>query len=88
MVDIRNPNLFAKNNAIGVDRTAVTCYSIDIRKEPNMTLERLMNCVLHKEVPAKPEPISIPRWNAMVRQANYAYGKELKVLSEDIKDYA
>ena len=78
MVDIRNPNLFAKNNAIGVDRTAVTCYSIDIRKEPNMTLERLMNCVLHKEVPAKPEPISIPRWNAMVRQAELCLRERIK----------
>tara|TARA_Y100000310_G_scaffold64958_1_gene60470 strand:+ start:1250 stop:1417 length:168 start_codon:yes stop_codon:yes gene_type:complete len=34
-----------------------------------MTLERLMNCVLHRDVPQRPSEISAVRWAAMVKSA-------------------
>ena len=34
-----------------------------------MTLERLMNCVLHRSVPQRPSEISAVRWSAMVKSA-------------------
>jgi hypothetical protein len=33
MVDIRNPSIFAKNNALGVDKTINLCYNDSITKQ-------------------------------------------------------
>ena len=34
-----------------------------------MSLERLMNCVLHRDIPQRPASISVARWDAMVKSA-------------------
>ena len=37
-----------------------------------MSLERMMNCVLHRALPQRPSEISAVRWSAMVRMAEVA----------------
>ncbi len=43
-----------------------------------MTLERLMNCVFHSDVPQRPSEISAPRWAAMVKMAETRYRERVK----------
>jgi len=43
-----------------------------------MSLERLMNCVLHRSVPQRPSEISVPRWAAMVKSAEIALRERFK----------
>ena len=43
-----------------------------------MSLERLMNYVWHKSVPARPSEISAVRWAAMVKSAENRLKERLK----------
>ena len=43
-----------------------------------MSLERLMNCVLHRDIPQRPSEISAVRWAAMVKSAEIALRERFK----------
>jgi hypothetical protein len=43
-----------------------------------MSLERLMNCVLHSDVPQRPSEISAVRWAAMIKMAETRYRERVK----------
>jgi hypothetical protein len=43
-----------------------------------MSLERLMNCVLHRDIPQRPSEISAVRWAAMIKMAENRYRECVK----------
>jgi hypothetical protein len=43
-----------------------------------MSLERLMNCVWHRDIPQRPASISVARWDAMVKSAENRLKERLK----------
>ena len=43
-----------------------------------MSLERLMNCVFHRDIPERPSEISAVRWAAMIKMAENRYRERVK----------
>ena len=43
-----------------------------------MTLERLVNCVFHRDIPQRPSEISAVRWSAMVKSAENRLQERIK----------
>ena len=43
-----------------------------------MTLERLVNCVFHRDIPERPSEISAVRWAAMVKMAENRFKECVK----------
>jgi len=68
----------AARRAAGLNETSLNKKKNSIYLEKIMTLERLVNCVLHRDIPQRPSDISAVRWEAMIKMAENRYRECVK----------